>query len=245
MDEACGRPVRIMVQPVPREGEEVNRRESLSSAKDRGDMRERRNPKLEFGVRSSKHLELPTSNPSPSRLSRTAILCECSLVVLLDRARRRHTCRPSKFSRADIVFRSLLARIIHECFYCNRRSAATTSLWTAGSPLGPSPYCTSTPRVLTPPRARLAWRLRDFATNRHEYCGLGIPWRPRVTAQTGLKRLSKSSIQCARCSRHPPSKSVLLEWCIAAACWAARVWPRRSSRPGADSSRPDYSTVRV
>jgi len=52
-----------MVQPVPREGEEVNRRESLGSAKDRGDMRERRNPKLEFWVRSSKHLELPTSNP--------------------------------------------------------------------------------------------------------------------------------------------------------------------------------------
>ena len=34
-----------------------------------------------------------------------------------------------------------LARIIHERFCCNRRSAATTSLRPAGSPLGPSTYC--------------------------------------------------------------------------------------------------------
>ena len=33
-----------------------------------------------------------------------------------------------------------LARIIHERFRCNRRSAATTSLRPAGSPLGPSSY---------------------------------------------------------------------------------------------------------
>ncbi|MGH7147022.1 MAG: hypothetical protein ACREIJ_03875 [Nitrospiraceae bacterium] len=32
----------------------------------------------------------------------------------------------------------------------------------------PSPYCTSAHRVLTAPRAGLATRLHDFATNRHE-----------------------------------------------------------------------------
>jgi len=61
-----------------------------------------------------------------------------------------------------------LARIIHERFCCTRRSAATTCLRPAGSPLGPSPYCMSTHRVLTAPRAGLATRLSDFATNRHE-----------------------------------------------------------------------------
>jgi len=60
------------------------------------------------------------------------------------------------------------ARIIHERFCCNRRSAATTSLRPAGSPLGPSPYCTSTHRVLKAPRAGLATQLNDFATNRHD-----------------------------------------------------------------------------
>jgi uncharacterized protein len=67
-----------------------------------------------------------------------------------------------------------LARIIHERFCCNRRSAATTSLRPAGSPLGPSPYCMSTHRVLTAPRAGLATRLSDFATNRRELCGLAM-----------------------------------------------------------------------
>jgi hypothetical protein len=42
----------------------------------------------------------------------------------------------------------------------------------AGSPLGPSTYCTSTLQVLRTPRAGLATRLSDFATNRHEYCDL-------------------------------------------------------------------------
>jgi len=63
--------------------------------------------------------------------------------------------------------RKALARITHERFCCNRRSAATTSLRPAGSPLGPSPYCTGTHRVLTTPRAGLATRLHAFATNRH------------------------------------------------------------------------------
>ncbi|MEK7352646.1 MAG: hypothetical protein AAB177_17365, partial [Nitrospirota bacterium] len=63
---------------------------------------------------------------------------------------------------------SVLARIIHEHFCCNRGFAAATSLRRAGSPLGPSTYCTSTRRGLAAPHARLATRLRDFATNRHE-----------------------------------------------------------------------------
>ena len=88
-----------------------------------------------------------------------------------------------------------LARIIHEHFCCNRRSAATTSLQPAGSPLGPSPYCwglapfflapvpglgagQAPPQTAEPvpwaPRAGLATRLRDFATNRHELCGLAV-----------------------------------------------------------------------
>ena len=61
-----------------------------------------------------------------------------------------------------------LARIIHEHFCCNRRSAVPTSLRLAGSPLGPSTYCTSTLQVLRVPRASLTTRLHDFATNCHE-----------------------------------------------------------------------------
>ena len=76
--------------------------------------------------------------------------------------------RPFGLCQVEAFGNSFLARIIHERFCCNRRSAATTSLRPAGSPLGPSPYCTSTHRVLTAPRAGLATRLSDFATNRHE-----------------------------------------------------------------------------
>jgi len=61
-----------------------------------------------------------------------------------------------------------LARMIHERSCCNRGFAAATGLRRAGSPLGPSTYCTSTPQVLRAPRARLATRLHDFATKRHE-----------------------------------------------------------------------------
>ena len=73
-----------------------------------------------------------------------------------------------RFDKPPLTLARSLARIIHEHFCCNRRSAATTSLWLAGSSLGPSPYCTSTPQVLRAPRAGLATRLSDFATNRHE-----------------------------------------------------------------------------
>jgi hypothetical protein len=47
--------------------------------------------------------------------------------------------------RGDGPVREILARTIHDRFYCDRGLAA-----------------------------RLAWRLRDFATNRHEYCGLAF-----------------------------------------------------------------------
>ena len=59
-----------------------------------------------------------------------------------------------------------LARIIHECFCCNRGFAAATSLRRAGSPLAPSTYCSSTARGLAAPHARLATRLRDCAISR-------------------------------------------------------------------------------
>jgi hypothetical protein len=62
--------------------------------------------------------------------------------------------------------------MIHEHFCYNRRSAVSTSLRPAGSPVESSTYCTSTPRVLRAPRAALTTRLGDFATNRHESCGL-------------------------------------------------------------------------
>ena len=72
-----------------------------------------------------------------------------------------------------------LARTIHEGFYCNRRHAAATSL-AAGftRPSGrarhsaPQHTVSSISRALAPPRTRLAWRLRGFVTNPHEYCGL-------------------------------------------------------------------------
>jgi hypothetical protein len=77
-------------------------------------------------------------------------------------------------NRRLIEMRHYSARIIHERFCCNRRSAAATSLRPTGSPLEPSPYCMSTHRVLTAPRAGLATRLSDFATKRHELCGLVV-----------------------------------------------------------------------
>ena len=79
--------------------------------------------------------------------------------------------------------------MIHERFCYNRRSAATTSLRPAGSPLRPSPYCwglvpfflapvpvlgvgQAPPKTAEPvpwaPRAGLAMWLSDFATNCHE-----------------------------------------------------------------------------
>ncbi|MBX3121287.1 MAG: hypothetical protein KF784_19705, partial [Fimbriimonadaceae bacterium] len=78
----------------------------------------------------------------------------------------------------------------HKRCCCTRRSAVSTSLRPAGSPLRsgrltdsaartdvalvphravrPSPYCASTRRVLPAPHAGLTTRLGDFATNRHE-----------------------------------------------------------------------------
>ena len=68
-----------------------------------------------------------------------------------------------------------LARIIHERFCCNRGFAAATSLDAAGPRPGRRARrsvgqhtVSSMPPSLAAPRACLAWRLRDFATNRHE-----------------------------------------------------------------------------
>jgi len=68
-----------------------------------------------------------------------------------------------------------LARIIHEHFYCNRGFAAATSLDTLARCPGRRArrsVCQHTvlsmPPSLAAPRTCLAWRLRDFATNRHE-----------------------------------------------------------------------------
>ena len=71
-----------------------------------------------------------------------------------------------------------LTYIIHERFCCNHRSAATTRIRQAGSPLGLSTYCTSTHRVFTAPRIGLAPPPSPFpillgregwgTTNRHE-----------------------------------------------------------------------------
>ena len=71
-----------------------------------------------------------------------------------------------------------LAHIIHERFYCNRQYAAATSL-AAGfphpsgraRPSWPQRTVSSTPRPLRAPRARLAWRLGGFVTNRHDNVG--------------------------------------------------------------------------
>ncbi len=76
--------------------------------------------------------------------------------------------RPRHCSKLYAICYMLLTHIIHERFYCNRRSAAATSLRPAGSPIGPFTYCTSTRRGLRAPRAGLATRLSDFVTNRHE-----------------------------------------------------------------------------
>jgi hypothetical protein len=68
-----------------------------------------------------------------------------------------------------------LARIIHERFYFNRGFAAATSPDAvarhpdrrARRSVGRHTVL-SMPPFLAAPRACLAWRLRDFATNRHE-----------------------------------------------------------------------------
>jgi len=71
--------------------------------------------------------------------------------------------------------RTGLTHIIHERFYCNRRYAAATSLAVVSSrpgeqarPSRPQHTVSSMLRPLRAPRARLAWRLGGFVTNRHE-----------------------------------------------------------------------------
>ena len=63
----------------------------------------------------------------------------------------------------------ILARIIHDA----SAASVDTRLRQAVSPFSPSTDCTSIPQGFTSPSARLPWRLHAFATNHHEYCGLG------------------------------------------------------------------------
>jgi hypothetical protein len=77
---------------------------------------------------------------------------------------------------ADVQARGTgLARIIHERFCCHRGFAAATSLDAVARRPGRRARhsvgqhtVSRMPLSLTAPRACLAWRLRDFATNRHE-----------------------------------------------------------------------------
>src|SRR5438034_5117963 len=59
----------------------------------------------------------------------------------------------------------MLARIIHECFYCNRAYVAATGGLAAQSV---DVLQKSTPSSLAAPSARFACRLRGFVTNHHE-----------------------------------------------------------------------------
>ena len=86
---------------------------------------------------------------------------------------------PTPPAAADACISALLslaqARITHERFCCNRGFAATTSLDAVARRPGRRARhsvgqhtVSSMPPSLTAPRACLAWRLRDFATNRHK-----------------------------------------------------------------------------
>jgi len=67
--------------------------------------------------------------------------------------------------RGPMTFTEIyLARIIHE----GSAASADTRLRRAVSPFSPSTYCTSMPQDFTAPSARLASRLRAFATSLHE-----------------------------------------------------------------------------
>ena len=120
------------------------------------------------------------------------------------------------------------ARCIHERFYCNRRSAATTDLRSAGSPLEPSTYGWGPALFFLPPvpvlevgqalpqtaepvpwpsRAGFAPRLSDFATNRHESCGLMcvpvMPHQPKdersaVVISSDIAKTDRRAIELTR-----------------------------------------------
>ncbi|MFY4730892.1 NADPH-dependent FMN reductase [Nitrospira sp. BLG_2] len=73
-----------------------------------------------------------------------------------------------------------VAHMIHDRFYCTHRYAAATRLAARfPQPSGQARRSvgrhtvSSMPSSLAVPRARLAWRLGGFVTNRHESCGLG------------------------------------------------------------------------
>ena len=144
-----------------------------------------------YGYTPAEHADWVTALINHLGLTRIILVChDWGVAIGLSIA----TQRPQDFAglvilntrcwRSDLrsTMFSVLTRMIHEHFCCNRlpvrvrtqtgRSSATTSLRSAGSPLAPSPYGTSTHRVLTAPHAGLATRLSDVATNRHESCGL-------------------------------------------------------------------------
>jgi len=89
---------------------------------------------------------------------------------LRDRAIRLHQKRTWRGNLADPRQASPNPHYSWE-FYCNRKHAAATSLAAVqmrpGSPLGRSTSCSRMPPSLAAPRARLARRLRGFATNPH------------------------------------------------------------------------------
>src|SRR5574337_194494 len=74
------------------------------------------------------------------------------------------------------VFRGLLTHIIHEHFCCNCGLAAATSQYAASHGMladglaawSVNRLFSSLPPFLAAPRVRLAWRLRNFATNCYE-----------------------------------------------------------------------------
>ena len=115
---------------------------------------------------------------------------DCDLLCSTIEHTHRHITR-NRPAHSSVIVVSVLTRIIHEHFCYNCRSAATTSLRPAGSPLGPSPYCTSTHRVLAAPRAGLATRLSDFAMNLHESSSQAVqkarPARPQQAQRRGVR----------------------------------------------------------
>ena len=125
-----------------------------------------------------------------------------------------------------------VTRVIHEA----SATSVDMRLRRAVLPLSPSTYCWGlAPFFLAPvpwpPRASLATRLSDFATNRHESCGLGAcpSPAPRWTGQparvVGSRRQgSNSHILGRRSAGTAPS--------VRAGADACRASGSRCARPG-------------
>ena len=111
--------------------------------------------------------------PIPKQRHRFADDIPCGAKRRAHRGRFRDK-RPSACMVGVFRIETGLARIIHDRFCCNRRSAATTSLRPAGSPLGPTTYC---------------WGLAPFFLAPVPVLGAGqsppqtaepVPWAPRA-----------------------------------------------------------------